>query len=431
MRKPWKKAGNVLLAAAIAVTTAGYGAIPVNAAEETTITVWSWDASLFESIEEGYNIAHPDAPIKFDIITVASEDYLTKLQQCYVTDSDLPDLLVAEMSSRAAEFQVDVWENLEEDPYNIDTGEFYDYELGCMRNAAGNVVAVENAQNPAAMGYKRDLAKEYLGTDDREEIEKMFQTYEDYVEIGKEVYEKSEGKVTLFASLRDVSDMMLNQKRDIKNEDEDGNVVIEEKASEILKTVEAIRDNNAAGNLTEWSAQWTAAFGQSNNIFFPMPQWMITYMVKPNDPNGSGNWGLCVPAEGGYGAGGTCYGVSKTSDVKEKVWDVIHWNNMTEEGAKWMWEKREILCASITGLQGLDIETPDEFFGGQSVMKVYADEVLPNIAECQMSVYDSVISESLGMVVEAMNADHSITADAALESFLSDVKAKIPDHEVK
>ena len=50
----------------------------------------------------------------------ASEDYLTKLQQGYASGGDMPDLLMAEMGWRGSAFALDIWENLEAEPYNFD-----------------------------------------------------------------------------------------------------------------------------------------------------------------------------------------------------------------------------------------------------------------------------------------------------------------------
>ncbi|MFQ9394456.1 MAG: hypothetical protein ACLR2E_10820 [Lachnospiraceae bacterium] len=98
---------------------------------------------------------------------VASEDYLTKLQQGYASGGDMPDLLMAEMGWRGSAFALDIWENLEAAPYNFDRSVLLDSVISSITNADDQVIGVENALNPAFMMYKRDLAKEYLGTDDK------------------------------------------------------------------------------------------------------------------------------------------------------------------------------------------------------------------------------------------------------------------------
>lgn len=43
---------------------------------------------------------------------------------------------------------------------------------------------------------------------------------------------------------------------------------------------------------------------------------------------------MFTPAGGGFGWGGTCYGIYKNSDMKEEAWDFISWILLTPEGGK-------------------------------------------------------------------------------------------------
>ena len=153
--------------------------------EKKKVIRWTWSAGQFDELEKAYFENHPDADWEFEEVVVASEDYLTKLQQGYASGGDMPDMLVAEMGWRGSAFALDIWENLEAEPYNFDRSVLLDSVVSSITNADDQVIGVENALNPAFMMYKRDLAKEYLGTDDKEELEKMFQTYDDYAEWEK------------------------------------------------------------------------------------------------------------------------------------------------------------------------------------------------------------------------------------------------------
>ena len=235
--------------------------------------MWTWAPGQFDVVYEGYKATHPDMDWELEEVVIDGGDYLTKLQQGYASGGDMPDILLAEMSVRAAVFALDIWDNLEAEPYNFDRSTVLDYVPSVTSNDQGQVVGIENGQNPAFMAYKKDLAREYLGTDDRAELEAMFKTYDDYLTIGAQVYEKSDGKVTLFPGLGDIKHMMLMQKRDIRNIDENGDIVISEKAREIIDYLVKARDAHIAGNLSQWSTEWYANYAQSNNILFPSASW--------------------------------------------------------------------------------------------------------------------------------------------------------------
>ena len=354
--------------------------------DKKKIVLWTWATGQFDAVRDAYFEAHPDADWELEEVVVASEDYLTKLQQGYASGGDMPDLLMAEMGWRGSAFALDIWENLEDAPYNFDRSVVMDSVIGGMVNSQDQVIGIENALNPAFMMYRKDLAKEYLGTDDRMELEAMFKTYDDYAKVGAQVYEKSGGAVTLFPGLQDVSNMMMMQKRNVSNVDAEGNVDVSGKVQRVFETVEAMRGAKACGNLAQYSTEWSNSFAEGNSILYPAASWSVTFWVEPYDPEGIDNWGMFTPAEGGFGWGGTCYGIYKGSGMKEEAWDFIQFCLLSEEGAKYMKE------GSGFFLPVKSLYDDPEYtrgtrpnFGSQEINAFMMEEISPNIPEARSS----------------------------------------------
>ncbi len=400
--------------------------------DKKKIILWTWATGQFDAVRDAYFEAHPGADWELEEVVVASEDYLTKLQQGYASGGDMPDLLMAEMGWRGSAFALDIWENLEDAPYNFDRSVVMDSVIGGMVDSQDQVIGIENALNPAFMMYRKDLAKEYLGTDDRMELEAMFKTYDDYAKVGAQVYEKSGGAVTLFPGLQDVSNMMMMQKRNVSNVDAEGNVDVSGKVQRVFETVEAMRGAKACGNLAQYSTEWSNSFAEGNSILYPAASWSVTYWVEPYDPEGIDNWGMFTPAEGGFGWGGTCYGIYKGSEMKEEAWDFIQFCLLSEEGAKYMKE------GSGFFLPVKSLYDDPEYtrgtrpnFGSQEINAFMMEEISPNIPEASLSIYDNLVSDSVNMVVQMMGADESMTAEDAMKEFMTDLQSKIPDVTVK
>ena len=398
------------------------------------VVLWTWASGQFDLVQERYFETHPDADWEFEEVVVPAEDYLTKLQQGYASGGDMPDLLMAERGWRASARSLDIWENLEAEPYNFDRSVLLDNVIGQITNDQDQVIGVENAVNPAFIMYKRDLAKEYLGTDDQKELEAMFQTYDDYITVGKEVYEKSGGTVHLFPGLQDVSNMMYQQKRDQNNVGEDGNLNVLGKVTPIFETLQKMRDNNVCGNLTMNSTEWNNAYAGSEAILFPGASWSVTFTVEAYDPEGSaaGNWGMFTPAEGGFSWGGTCYGIYKNSDMKEEAWDFISWALLSKEGAEAMKEGSGFFLPVKSLYEDPEYTSGTrQSFGDQEINKFMMEEIAPNISDASLSIYDSLVADSVQMVAEMMGADASLNADQAVEEFRTDLGAKVPDLEIE
>ena len=400
-------------------------------APKKKVVMWTWAPGQFDVVYEGYKATHPDMDWELEEVVIDGGDYLTKLQQGYASGGDMPDILLAEMGVRAAVFALDIWDNLEAEPYNFDRSTVLDYVPSVTSNDQGQIVGIENGQNPAFMAYKKDLAREYLGTDDRAELEAMFKTYDDYLTIGAQVYEKSDGKVTLFPGLGDIKHMMLMQKRDIRNIDENGDIVISEKAREIIDYLVKARDAHIAGNLSQWSTEWYANYAQSNNILFPSASWSITYQIEPNDPEGIDNWGAFIPAGGGYGWGGTCYGIYKNSKVKEEAWDFIKWSLLSVEGAQYMKQASFFVTLKEAYEDPEFTQGTRPNFGDFQINHFMMEEIAATIPSASISIYDSLIDDSLVMISDMLMADSSMTADAAFDYFMEDLQMKAPDVTIK
>lgn len=427
-----RKAISVVVAAATAASMMTAAVSTVHAEEKKKVVLWTWASGQFDAVVNGYMEAHPDADWEFEEVIVAAEDYLTKLQQGYASSGDMPDLIMAEMGWRGSAFSMDIWENLEGEPYNFDRSILFDSVISQIVNDQDQVIGIENALNPAFMMYKRDLAQQYLGTSDPKELEAMFQSYDDYVEWGAKVYEASEGAVTLFPGLQDISNMMMAQQRDVNNVDEEGNVNVSGKVQGIFETLEKMRDSKACGELTQYSTEWNNAFADGSVIFFPGASWSVTYWVEPYDPEGIGNWGMFTPAGGGFGWGGTCYGIYKGSEVKDEAWDFISWALTTKEGAQLMKD------GSGFFLPVKSLYDDPEYtkgtrpnFGDQEINSFMMEEIAPNIPYASLSIYDNLVTDSVSMVAQMMSADEGMDAATAMDEFMMDLQAKIPDVTVK
>ena len=221
MKKRTKKIMALMMTAAVAATTlvTGGSAVYAEKAEdyseplpedyEGTLTMWGWDDPYFEGITKAFNKKYPN--VKFEYTPMANGDSLQKYQTALATGTELPDIGWAIIDSRAKVFELDMWEDLSAEPYNFDINEVYDYLHPKMVNSKGAVCGIEQCLSPAGIAYRKDLAKEYLGTDDPKELEAMFPDWEAFIEKGKEVLEKSDGKVYMWPGIADAQQFIREQ----------------------------------------------------------------------------------------------------------------------------------------------------------------------------------------------------------------------------
>lgn len=388
------------------------------------VTIWGWDRTWFEGTAAKFNEKYPD--IQLDYVDVAAKDYLKKVQTSVASGTDLPDIIWGEIAFRGALFQLNVLDDLSAEPYNFDTTNLLDFELPLLQNAKGQLLGLEQSGSPGAMAYKRNLAKEYFGTDDPKQLAQMFPDWETFIKKGQEVTQKSGGKVSMLGSLMDAYTILSNQGTVPVV---DGSKVNQEEILKLLKTLQQMRDMKTDAKLDMWSPSWNASYSQDNVIFYPAANWSPEFVIKPNDKDSSGRWGLMLPPGGAYPYGGTSIGIWKDSKNKSAAWTYLNWLLGSDEGAQANLEVQDYLLPLKSFFQDTSkLSTgEDPYYGGQDLGKFWVEEVFPNIKAKPVTAYDQDIYSASSLVLQAMTQLSSFNADQALEKWKEELQKNHPE----
>lgn len=397
-------------------------------AEETVsgkITLWGWEDSAFAEAIKRFNEQYPGVEVVYT--PVSSSEYVQKIQTAIVSGTELPDVACLEIDSRGKLFTFDVWENLENGEYDFNRDAVVDYLVPLMTNQKGEIVCVDWQLCPSGIAYKRDLAKQYLGTDDPDQLAALLPDWNAFIEQGRKVRDESNGEVKMFAGLGDVNRIIFNQITDPIVAD--GKINVTNTFANLFSVQTAMRDEGISGNISIWSTAWSASFAGKSNIFYPCATWIPYFLIQANDPDGKGNWGIMSAPGGAYSWGGTAFAITKSSQNKQAAWAFIKWMLFSEEGisfnetvtqypspAKVAYEKEGYMSAS------------NEYFG-QDLSKVFFDEFLKQMKVRPLSEYDVSLWDIVGLVTnEIMSTD--ITADKALEMARTEVQNKMPELQI-
>ncbi len=445
MRRKWKYLGACLaLASSILMSACGSGEDPASvpdtgektAAENTgdtadvtgsseedvTINVWTWEAieNQQDTIAE-FNKVYPNIHVEFTMVD--SEDMVTKLQLALASDSQLPDIAWLEIGQRGKLVSMDCWEDLSAPPYNVDAGLLLDWLIPISTNERGELVGIESSPAGGGLVYKRDLAKEYLGTDDPKELEKMLATWDDVIRIGKEVRAKN-SDVYMFTGIPDVKQIVTGQNKNPFIVD--GKLDLENSLGDAMQILIDAKNADICDAMEQWSPAWNASFMEQNHIFYPCPTWGLTWMVKANDPDGVNSWGAMQAPGGGYTWGGTIHAIPRDAEHKEAAFKFLEWNYLTMEGAAVNRDVNEYYTSLKEGYEDPEFySNPDEYYAGQDAMGVFANEILPNIENVRpICEYDLEINDAITLVTNELNAAKSASG-FTVESMLDEMKQEI------
>ena len=298
---------------------------------EGTLTMWGWDTDYYQTVTQAFQKIYPN--VRFEYTSVENKDMPKKYETALIVGGELPDIAWSVIDSRGEVFEFDMWEPLEQEPYNFRLSEVYEYLHPHMINSKGNVCGIEQSLSPAGLAYRRDLAKKYLGTDDPEELEKMMPTWEAFIQKGKEVYEKSNGEVYMWFSLEDIR--QFTQEQSDMAWVNDGKINVENVFGRSLSLVTRFRDEHISDNLITWTPAWNEALREDRHIFTACATWSVKSSIESSDPQQKnlGRWGLMSAPEGNANWGGTSMGITKTCKDKRLAWEFLKFATLSTEGA--------------------------------------------------------------------------------------------------
>ena len=385
----------------------------VNTELSGEITEWVWGDYEIRGASE-FNKYYPN--IKVNYVSVPSDEYEQKILTALSTGTELPDVVSIESAARGQFNNMDVWEVLDAEPYNLDRDDLIPIAISLITNAKDEIVCMQVDNCVSGYAYDRNLAEKYYGVSEPEEMEALFPSLESLVEQSKVIGDG--GTDFMFAGVDDAYSAIF----EIYHKEP---VVVDGKlntAASVLPTyqlIEKLVSNKALGPYVEWTPSWYTSFASDNVLFYRAPAWFISFMMKPNDPDSADKWGLISPPGNGFNAGGTAYAIPKGAkeENKELAWAYIKWLTASQEGAESFYAAHatQTLYAPSYDTDLYNGE-PDPFFAGQNVTeKLNEISASPTTTGSVMTEYDFAMKNANAQALRDLEIGKS--ADEAYARF--------------
>ncbi len=418
------------------------GDTPEVAEEGKVLNVWTWNTEFWGFLGKYY------ADEVVDEYTLKKGDVTIK-RTTYPSDGgayqDALDAALLNQANAAADEKVDIF--LAEADYIIkytnsdatmdvksigvtDFSNTYKYTVEAASDANGVVKGVSFQCCPAAVIYRRSIAKDVLGTDDPAEVQAAMDSWEKFDAVAAQAKEKGYYMIpTTNATYRvysnnTTSPWVVDGKLNI-----DSNI-----EAWMNQSDEYVKNGYTAYTSNIWGEEATSEmFASGKSMCFFGPAWYFNFsMGNAQDPDKGcfGDWAICQGPQAWFW-GGTWMLAATGTDNPTMVADIMNtFINNEEVCSKLVSEDAQFSNnQAVNAKFAADASYGNAFLGGQNDTAVFV-ELAKNIKFQNITQYDQLCNEGLQTQFEQYLTGQ-VDRDTAIANFKDYIKTTYPSITVE
>ncbi|MCI5873989.1 MAG: ABC transporter substrate-binding protein [Clostridiales bacterium] len=461
----WKKVVSVLLVSAMALSTAACGGSSEsgsNAASGDAVTsgtenggsaaasgeklvVWTLANDLIDFGER----FQEETGVEVETVVIEPADYPTKVQTALLGGETEPDIIVGEPQMLEDFYDAGFFEDLDQFGAQDYADQIVDYVWEVGQSSDGVQRAISYQITPAGIYYRRDIAKEVFGTDDPDEIGKLFADYATILETAQTLKDagyrifSSDAEINYFSgdsawvidgvlnvdqARYDYMDLCVDlYQKDLTAYANQWSTPWYQAMAGEVPILTADIQNYADDSVNVWDAEQfeeaTKDMAKTEVFAFGLPSWGVLTM-RDNVKDTSGLWGVCSGPSYGFG-GGTYIGISSQSERKELAWDFVKFCTLNEDTANWWIEYSEGDTVSLIPVLEAHKDDANEVYGGEKLYAFWLQQA-EGIDYSKVTRYDKAIGDAWGNAISAIKTGEK-TKEEAVNEFYDVIESTYPD----
>jgi cellobiose transport system substrate-binding protein len=366
--------------------------------EKVTLTVGLFGTFGYKEagLYEEYMKLHPNVTIKESSIEF-EQDYYQALQTHLAAGAGLSDIQGIEVGriAEVTQTQADKFVNLNDLGAGDLESTFFPWKWEAAKSPDGAVVGLGTDTGPLAICYRTDLFKKAGLPTDREELASMWQTWPDFIEVGKKYAANAPEGSAFMDSSSGYYNAIIGQSEK-QYYDEDGNPIYDSnpavKAAWDL-AVQAIQAGLTA-KLKQFDQPWNQAFANGRFATIACPAWMIGYIKGQAGDSSSGKWDVATIPGGGGNWGGSYLAIPAASKHQQEAYDLIKWLTAPEQQVK-MWTQAQHFPSSSTAADDDAVAAAtDDYFSNAPIGELFKESA-DNLTVAILGPKDGVIKDTI------------------------------------
>ena len=434
--------------AAAAEATSDAGAAGDAAALDEKLVVWTLANDL---IDFGDRFQEKTG-VQVETVVIEPADYPTKVQTALLAGEKEPDIIVGEPQMLEDFYDAGFFASLDDFGAKDFEGQIVDYVWKVGQDADGIQRAISYQITPAGIYYRRDIAQEVFGTEDPNEIGKLFKDYPTILDTAKTLKDKG---YRIFASDAEVNYFSGDSAWVI-----DDKLNVDAAREAYMDLSVQLYQQDLTAYASQWATPWYQAMAgevplltaetqwgtddmniwdadsfnaategmETTQVFaFGLPSWGVLTM-RDNVKETAGKWGVCAGPAYGFG-GGTFIGISSQSERQATAWEFVKFCTLNEDTANWWIEYSQGDTVSLIPVLEAHKDDANEVYGGQNLYSFWLEQA-KGIDYSKVTRYDKGIGDAWGAAISAIKTGEK-TKEDAIADFYDTVEATYPEITVE
>jgi cellobiose transport system substrate-binding protein len=317
-------AATIVLAAALVLSQACSGGSDNESTSSgsNTFEFWSFTGINQKADVERYTKAHPETNIK--LTEVGSTSETAQALTAALAGGKVPDLVLIQ-GDDLPKFVAspDNFVDLRTLGADKMKGDYLDWVMSQPTAKDGKIIGIPTDVGGLAIAYRTDLFKAAGLPTNRDEVSKLWPTWDDFMEVGKK-YVQATGKSFVDNAPTSVYFQAVNQgtERYYDNADRklsyDKNPQVKEAFDLALKTIAA----GVSAKQSTFQSGWTAGMTKGQFAVVSAPSWMLG-SIRTNAPSTSGKWDVATIPGGAGNWGGSFLAIPKRAKNPKAAWKYL------------------------------------------------------------------------------------------------------------
>ena len=419
--------------------------------DKNKLVVWSLADDL-KDFGKKYEKDHPGKKVEF--VKIAPEDYLKKIGTALDAGEVEPDIIVGEPQMLQNMYDKHYFADLSKLGAGEFDGKIVDYVWQAGQDEKGVQRAISYQITPAGFYYRRDIAKKVFGTEDPEEVGKLFKDYDTILTTAQKLQDAG---YKIFASDGELQYFSGNEAWVVND-----TLNVAQCRKDYMDLCIKLYQKDYTAFANQWTAPWFQAMSgpvplltketqngvaeegdvwdpekfaeaaknikEKTEVFaYGLPAWGVLSM-RDNVGDNSGKFGVCSGPAYGFG-GGTYIGISELSQKKDFAWDFVKYCTLNEETADWWIETSQGDTVSLISALEKHADDENPIYGGQKLYKFWQEQAA-GIDYSKVTKYDDIIGKAWGDAITAIKTEQK-DKDTAIADFYKEVKSQYPKLKVE